>query len=281
MNNTNKTKNTVSNRSKQLSWLTILLVLFLQPLSSCTPAYVPTKVNTGLFTNEGEFHAEGAYVLDDMMDVQVGYLLPGGVIAIANASFRNTELDEPDPSSDVQALFDSRSRHQVYEFGWGYQHKTKSDVVVELIGGYGRGKVDNLEVLDLFGKNEFYINADYNKFFLQPTIGFSQKNFDLGFSARFANVQLDIVENSEKKQFSNYFFEPAITIRLGLEYFKVTSQVGVNTLREHIDRAPYSWKYINLSVGLMMDLDFGKKGKVMRFFEMVSIISASNSTSSL
>ena len=79
-----------------------------------------------------------------------------------------------------------------------------------------------------------------NKLFLQPSIGYSRKYFDIALSARISKVNYNLhptdlfitILESEKKptdyfqieESDFYFFEPSITLGAGFENFKLRYQ---------------------------------------------------------
>ena len=97
---------------------------------------------------------------------------------------------------------------------------------------YGKGKVR---------RNQDFFLLDVGRFSVQPGIGFSNKYFDVAFSARFSRVDYDfqdagtynpsgmslrdeyLLHDVGVKPF--YFFEPALTLGGGYKFVKVKIQI--------------------------------------------------------
>jgi hypothetical protein len=89
-------------------------------------------------------------------------------------------------------------------------------------------------------RNSDLWSLEMNKFFLQPSIGYSRKYFDIALSARISKVDynfhptdlyINILETEGKptdyfqiEESGFYFFEPAITLGAGFENFKLRYQ---------------------------------------------------------
>lgn len=234
-------------------------------LIACSPAYVPNKVNTGLFTEEGEIHGEVATGVSGT-DVQVAAAIPGNLVVTANASFKNkdfqTTIWAEDNDSEL-ATFEGNKKHRIWEMGLGYYHIMEGGVTLEAIVGYGEGNLENVET-NLFGpvdditridENTIITESSFSKVFIQPTIGFSKRLFDVGFTPKIAMVRVSIND----QQFRDTFFEPTATIRFGHEKVKFTGQLGLSfPMDEEIE---FSHEPLIFSVGIMADVNVLKLGK--------------------
>lgn len=241
---------------KPLYFLSLLLLI--ASTFSCAPAYIPSKVNPGLFTEEGELHAEVATGTSGW-DPQLAYAASDHLMFTANASFRNQPYETTVLQGNGSFEYSGRKKHQIAEVGVGVYEKAGGGLF-ELVGGYGRGQVFDMEVETLYFTTDEddlllesgdvgVLNARFNKWFIQPTVGYSSKGFDFGVTSRFSHVQMNI----ERERFKNWFWEPALTMRAGHQNVKFTSQLGFSVPFGH--EIAYSWEPFIFSVGIMADLN--------------------------
>lgn len=242
--------------------LLIAFVGFL--LIACSPAYVPNKVNTGLFTEEGEIHGEVATGVSGT-DIQVAAAVPGNLVVTANASFKNKDFTTSVFEEDGEELvtFQGQKKHRIWEVGLGYYHIMEEGVILEAIVGFGHGNLENVES-NLFGpvndvtridENTIITSSTFSKVYIQPTIGFSRRVFDIGFTPKIAMVRVSIND----QQFRDTFFEPTATIRFGHEKVKFTGQLGLSFPVDEV--VEFSHEPLIFSVGIMADINVLKLGK--------------------
>jgi len=235
-----------------------LLVLFL--LCSCSPAYIPNKVNVGLFTEPGEVHAEINTGVSGA-DVQVAVAAPKNIAFFANGSFKETSFERSLFLAGLEvSSIEGENKHRVFEVGSGYYSDIFGEnLLFEFFGGYGRGNHSNLES-DLTGlppdtprtsDNTVVSEASYDKFFIQPTFGISTKHFDMGTTVKLTNVRMNI----DGRNLSDFYYEPALTMRGGFKHLKATSQIGFSLPFGEDERIQYNTEPFIFSVGLMLDLD--------------------------
>lgn len=229
-------------------------------IASCSPAYVPNKVNTGLFTEEGEMHAEVSTGISGI-DVQAAAAIPGNLVVTANASFKNKDFSntiwQDDENNTELLTIEGNKTHRIFEVGAGYYHVSKGGFTVEAIVSYGHGNLDNVET-DIFGPVDensrisattFVTESTFNKIYIQPTLGLSRKVVDFGFTPKVALVRVTVND----QQFRNTFFEPVVTLRLGPEYFKFTGQAGLSIPAG--EEISFSYEPFIFSVGIMADIN--------------------------
>jgi hypothetical protein len=129
--------------------------------------------------------------------------------------------------------------------------------VFETYAGIGTGTVTNKYLSSESSK------VGVTKFFLQPSYGFSTKNFEIAVSSKFSLANLKVknstvTENNNPSDFpdieflqnnkSFFFWEPGIMMRGGFKYFKLMAQFtysAPNDQKLNIDNA-------NLSVGVVV-----------------------------
>ncbi len=223
---------------------------------SCAPAYVPNKVNTGLFSEKGEIHAEIA-VGDQGVDIQGAAALSDHVLVTANGSFRNSTFESSSNSFETSSTKTGRRRHQIFEVGTGYYHTWSSGLTVEAVFGYGHGQVKKAKLgfstpetpgVNLLDPESGLADATFNKYFFQPSIGITSKYVDFAYSNKVASLNL----RQANKRFDNLVWEPAMTARFGAERVKFTGQIGLSI---HLEEAiEYTHDSFFLSVGVLFEL---------------------------
>ncbi|MFZ4399581.1 MAG: hypothetical protein ACOYO1_06080 [Bacteroidales bacterium] len=123
---------------------------------------------------------------------------------------------------------DKISSNYLVEGGIGYYFKYQY-LAFETFAGYGYSYIQRD---DYFRKSI----VDFNRKYLQPSIGFSSDYIDVAFTPRFSKVNYSIIENTiyhssvydnilqniDKNSF--YFFEPGITMRFGFKNIKIQFQ---------------------------------------------------------
>lgn len=123
------------------------------------------------------------------------------------------------------------------ELGYGYFKPVNKNWRFETYGLAGLGGVENHfpSTVDTYQTTDGKISASMLKFSIQPAIGYCHKNFQVIFSSRFSslnysNIKGNLIFNKVNQQDllyryrSNFLFEPALTLRLGAENFKVQAQ---------------------------------------------------------
>ncbi|MDW3193834.1 MAG: hypothetical protein R8G66_15790 [Cytophagales bacterium] len=242
----------------------LIIVLIGLWLVSCSPAYVPNKVNTGLFTEEGEMHGEIATGVSGL-DVQVAAAVPGNLVVTANASLKDRDFTTSsfEENDDDVIVINDNKKHRIWEAGLGYYHIAEDGLRLEAIVGFGHGNLENVET-SLFGPinngvqiddDTFITSSTFNKVFIQPTIGYSSEKFDAGFTPKIAFVRV----NLNDQQFRDTFFEPTATLRFGHKNVKFTGQLGLSLPMD--EEVEFSHEPFIFSVGVMADINVLKLGK--------------------
>ncbi len=194
------------------------LLLLLLMFSSCAPVYVPNIRNSPMFTKGGEFQA--SVQVGNGLDGQVALSLTKNIGMIGSYSYINRErLKE-----------DDFHRHTFYEGGWGY-FNNKEDVYVEVFAGFGKGEGTSTDsFLGLSGAT-----GRYERYFIQPAIGYNKKAMHAAFVARFSVVDFTdysyggstVAVNEDPK----VFFEPAVVAKANAmdNHLFFTFQAGFST----------------------------------------------------
>lgn len=203
-------------------------------IASCAPTYVPNVVNTPMLSNKGEFHANFNTGTSGF-DPQLSYAITDHIGVMLNGSFQNRQRDSSD----------SHHRHKFIEFGAGYYTKFSELGRFEMYAGYGSGNINAHYDFVLW---ESFSDVKYNRIFVQPAIGISTRWFDGSFAMRMAYV--DIFQSNHRT--NGFFMEPALTVKLGYDYFKIVSQMGYSFPADNYVR--FDYEPFIFSVGIQVTL---------------------------
>lgn len=222
---------------------------FLLPLllNSCLTAYVPNTINTPLFSNKGEatLNVAGG---NSGIDAQAAYAITDKFAIMANTSI-SRQNDEVSSFSSSTSQTDTYS-HTLFEGGFGY-FKTPTDWLnFEVFGGFGIADVEvNTYNFNYDYQNEtwtnFLLKGRYDRYFLQPSMGYVSDYFDIAFTPRLTMVNFSgkIDNETQKRIGTGVFVEPNITVKVGFKEFKFFSQFGfsykVNSSGYNFDYQPF------------------------------------------
>jgi hypothetical protein len=209
-------------------------------LSSCATAYVPNVVNAPLLTNRGEVQVSVNTGIAGF-DPQIAVAVSDHIGLMVNGSFASRTSDTTN----------NYHKHQFIEAGAGYYRPFGAIGKLEFFAGAGTGKVNaNYE-------NSYWVSrsdVSFTRLFIQPTIGFTTKVFDGGFTSRI--VMLDMHQASGRSV--GYFIEPAFTGKIGYKQIKTVFQIGFS-VPFNDQNIKFNYQPFIMSVGLQ-----GNFGKVFR-----------------
>lgn len=184
--------------------------LLLGCLTSCETLYVANPVTTPLFSQEGEFQAQGS-AGSNGFNVGVALAPAKHFALMANGATYTVEFD---------SIQEPRFRTIFGEAGIGYWTPIDKYWRFETYSGMGWGITRNTPVQDF-----------YRRFFIQPNVGYSSEYFDFGVASRFSFVGHTDQRNSTTMQFqptNTSFWEPSIMFRAGYRELKFQMQGGLS-----------------------------------------------------
>jgi hypothetical protein len=228
---------------------TVLLLASLAVLTTgCGHTYyVPNLQNIPLFRQAGDnqFVISSGSGVDDgntMLDFQGAYALTNH-LAVSGGYFSTKQEGNSDPSTDY-------GKGSMFEIGAGIYQPLGKIGSFDLFGGYGNGKQfheynTNTYYYDYYYTGEPVLETGearlrYNRFFARSSIGITTKVVDLAFSARISNMNYYDVDANIDGQGDEYnalrrlsglscwWFEPAVTLRLGYSPVKLQFQVALS-----------------------------------------------------
>ena len=236
---------------------------------SCNIMYTPNMQNVPLLTEKNEVRATlGPF------DYQAAYAVTDNIGVMLNGQYHTRNTNTYDYTYGENSLDNSKS--SLIEGGVGYIGKLSENSVFEVYGGYGGGKNSTFDKYTDYTTGAFLrkesFSAKTNRFFIQPSIGFTNEYFDVAFSSRllilnYSNIDtlnytpLMLVDqkllNIDKESF--VFIEPAITIRGGYKWVKFQAQMMYSY---KYNSTPLSYMPLTVTFGIHFDLSSrnNKKG---------------------
>lgn len=233
---------------KKLFIIAIKAVLF----SSCATVYIPNSVNAPLFKKERQTSISGNYGYSGA-GIQGAHSVTSNLFFLANGNYHG--------------LLDSQSIVYFGEIGTGYFYNFKDNRVFEISAGGGMGSVNSSSSSDITNfciwgcPPESKYSGNYYRAFIQPSVGISGENAEVGLSLRNSYVifpkfieKVGIYEN-EKAYFNqeNYFFEPVFFFLAGGTRLKILYQAGLSLPYNNKPFSPPQTKMF-VSVGLNLTL---------------------------
>ncbi len=206
---------------KYLSVLSIPLGII-----SCTPTYyTPNGNNVPLLTEKEEFRFSASYDSRDFTrggEFQAALAVSDHVGIMLNGMLARSEFESTFGEDDQEYYCNGG----FIEAGAGYftvlQSYQQSSLVFESYGGIGTGRFRNN-----FDPEEWASEARYQRVFVQPSLGFKIKYFEIALSAKLAGLNYsryisDVIDPSLEK--FTFLIEPALVLRAGTQNVKIHLQ---------------------------------------------------------
>jgi hypothetical protein len=243
--------------------LTIIILLTEVCLSSCTHYYYVANVqNVPLFKEKNEYRFSGSYAEGDesaSVEVQAAYSVSGKIGIMANYM---TAM-----GGDYSGKQDDWARGHYFDGAIGYYKSLSKSGVFEIYGGVG-GSSQHHQYFSSGYYQSYSGTSDLSfiKLFLQPSLGFTYKIFDIAVSTRICQLSFNKLYNNIDRQVDQFnyddlntiaqkkyylFLEPAITIRGGWKYTKVQFQASILSFSEQRN---LPFEQAHLSLGLYIAL---------------------------
>ncbi len=215
---------------------------------SCS-VYIPNGANTPMFSRKGEAQINAS--VGSGINIQGAYAVTDHFGIMANGYYTNSTEDSG--SNDTR-----KGSGQLFEGGIGYYNKSGAGLAFETYAGAGFGSVsiDRATSAPLAATK---FEASAVKFFIQPTIGYSGKNFEIGLTPRltmlnyqkpattYSKADLAVYKFVDIDQTNWMFFEPMLTIRGGGERLKGQIQAG-HSFKINKEELGYSSGIFNVGI---------------------------------
>ncbi len=230
---------------------TILFLSLIILATSCKVMYVPNMVNVPLFKEKNEFRGTVS-----LSDYQFAYAPIKNIGLMANGYVRNSSFTN---------LANYSTSRNLFEGGVGYFKPLNEGFVFETyaVGGVGNLNYNNSDTYNSNTTNNKY-SAGFTRFFIQPSIGYTNDFVDIAFSTRivqlgFNSVKYDgyTAQDLEKEEILNldktkyYFIEPTFTIRLGYKWCKIHLQ-AIYSNKVNIE--PLNYQKFTMNFGLHINI---------------------------
>lgn len=211
-------------RTKPILFLGLCLAIV-----GCNPIYYsPNTQNVLIAPSAGDLMASAAYD-GNRAELQASYAVTDAIALQVNGGlYEPDDLDNGDGGSG-----------QFLEVGAGYFAPIGNAFSWEVVALLGVGSFENHfpSTLDANPGTTGEISADLIRFGIQPAIGYRSRYFDAAVSSRilrmsFREVDGSLVYGGEdqvallNEGLGYLLFEPAVTIRAGLERVKLQVQAG-------------------------------------------------------
>ena len=228
------------------------LTVFLMLTAGCTHYYyAPNMHNVPLFQQKEELHLN--------LSGSAGNEFSAGELQAAYAPADHFGIM-------VNGFLVDRKQNTEDEYGRGYLVEggagtfvlLDSNLIFESWLGLGYGKVENG-----YGNASASV-LQFNRYFFQPSLGYTSDYFDFAVSLRFSGLRYndirltgtlvqrdhDEIEYINRNPFS-LIIEPAFTLRVGWEYLKFQGQFGYS---RNITNPELKQEELNLNVGLYITI---------------------------
>lgn len=225
-------------------------------LSGCYSIYyAPNAQNVPMFIEKKEARISVAYCVTDDgtgynsaqgVEIQSAYAVGNHFAIIANGfKAESSESDE---------LYSSGIRNgstSLIEMGAGYfKPLKKKKLILEIYGGLGSGRFKNRFIAETDTTKTVYSSVNFDRYFIQPSIGYSKPHFGVAFSLRLALLSYD--KRPELGLSTSYFLaEPCFTIRAGWRSFKFQTQIQ---LSNNLTDRGFPQHHLNVNTGLCLIL---------------------------
>jgi hypothetical protein len=199
---------------------TVVLLLI---TTSCAPVYIPNLRNAPMFQKGGE--VQGSFQVGNGLEVQGAWAINNNLGIMGNYSY--LRRDDVDNTKDYR-------RHTFFEGALGYFKNSNEGSTFEVFAGYGKGEGSSYDEYFFNSSAQVQASGKYERYFIQPTIGFNKKAFHGGFVSRFSFV--DFKEFSDgtttyvDEKSGIWFFEPAFVGKINTADNRVffTFQTGLS-----------------------------------------------------
>jgi hypothetical protein len=209
--------------------LIALVITYSFLMTACVSVYRPNPVNTPLLEKSGDVKA--SLVIQDGLHLQSAAAINNNIAVMFNAGYDLTSFKNAGISED-----EDDKEHTIIEGGIGFFDKFSDNWLWEIYTGYGVGTFQvRRDDHGFWEPDPMDAEGNIGRFFIQPAVAYSTKNFAVSMSLRTCYVTiLDYKTNSSTRLSKyGYFYEPAITMKFGGEKFKVVTQMGYSRPRRH------------------------------------------------
>jgi hypothetical protein len=194
-------------------------IFLLLVVTSCSTVYMPNTRNVPLFRAQGEAQVSG-YLCSGGFEGQLAYAFTDNFAVIGSYAYGTQKNTYTNNSTTPSTTIDYDWKNSNGQVGLGYYDRTRN-ARFEIFMGMGFGQGTSLDQYSFFGLNNNVVaTGKKTYYFIQPSIGTNNQNFNLIFTPRFAyqtfsefSTALSTVQPSDN---GHIFIEPAVTAKFRL-----------------------------------------------------------------
>jgi hypothetical protein len=227
--------------------------------SGCIITYQPNSHNLPLFQEKGEVKVNAeiyqSTAVSTILEPAMGVEVQGAYAATKHLGLMANYFS-------VSSGFETSGTNSLIEVGAGYYDALQLHAVFEIYGGAGLGTLKNFS-----SAPDLSSHLLYQRFFVQPAIGYTSNVFDFVVSLRFCGLNYSDPETVITKFYEadgyspdkfSLIAEPALTVRGGWKYVKLQAQVGIS--QNITDQKPDATTYFSLGAHVTVNKkSYGKK----------------------
>lgn len=215
----------------------VLALVIIASAAACTPIYRANTTNVPMLDQKGDVAVSGHLSTAGYELQAAGAVTDELGVMVNGALFSSTDAEGTD------------YEHRVLELGAGWFKPLGEVWKFETFGGYGLGQGG-------YQSASSALNANYNKLFIQPSLGASSEVIDFAITPRMTFVNFNQINRQVNDGFqltNNWaaFLEPSFTLRVGYQAFKGQFQMG---LVLPMTDANFDYDVIKVSFGLNYQL---------------------------
>ncbi|MDD4150901.1 MAG: hypothetical protein PHE33_12825 [Bacteroidales bacterium] len=219
---------------RQVFYIVVLFITTVFILNSCAPLYVPNVVNAPMLREKEELNVSGHLGISGF-DAQGAYAVTDNFALMVNGSYLNSTSDSTS----------NYHKHIFVEAGIGYYKPIKKHFIFDVYGGYGIGKIHAFST----GLFSAYSNTYVNRFFVQPSFGFTSSYFEAAITPR----SVVVFANDKTKPMTGFFIEPTLILKAGAPNLKFVAQLGLSFLINKYEN-DFDYQPFIVSIGLQYSL---------------------------
>lgn len=206
-------------------------------LQACKIAYIPNTFNSPLLRNRGDAQFN-VWSGSSGLEAQAAVAVTDNLGLMVNGQFLQKKRTE----DDVEVI----EKRTLVEGAVGYTERFSDMGIFEIYAGGGVGQVPAL-FRDVTWDGP--ANVTFNRWFIQPALGFYNDWLDFSVVNR-----LSLVDIGPQK---NWFYEPGFVGKIGYKRVRLTGSFGFSIPLRDYDKRYWDNQVLTFSIGL--HVKFGKR----------------------
>jgi hypothetical protein len=198
-----------------------------------------------MFSEKGEFQATASVSMATEYNLQTAFAITNHLGIMANGMYANHNNTSQH----------HKSEQRFSEVALGY-YLNKNKFYFDIWSGYGLGQAN---YVNPDGSKLDSVSGNFNRFFIQPGIGFKERNIHYGFVLRFSMLDFSNVTGVISDSPANYgngnewFYEPTLFYKYSYKKIFMTTQMGYSlNMTSHNPHVGYEPLQFSLGIGLRL-----------------------------